>query len=86
LVLGGWTVGRTPSNRAARLLLQWALFTTLVLLSRGASAGVQMLPAWVRLTPTSVMQPNYTDIYVAKGEVESFQLGVWGPIESRVIE
>jgi hypothetical protein len=32
------------------------------------------------------MQPNYTDIYVAKGEVESFQLGVWGPIESRVIE
>ncbi len=48
------------------------------LVSRTAEAAVQVLPAWQRLTPSAAAGANYTDIYLAKGEVESFQTGVWG--------
>lgn len=38
---------------------------------------MQTLPAWQRLATTSVKGASYTDIYVSKGETESFQLGIW---------
>lgn len=45
-----------------------------------ARADVQLLPAWERLTPSSVKGASYSGgLYAAKGETESFQLAVFAP-------
>lgn len=58
--------------------LMWCVF--ILLWASAAQAEVQLLPAWKRLTPTSVKGSSYAGgLYAAKGETESFQLAVFAP-------